>query len=74
MQGSSCSLKATIAIWGPWSYAITSLNGSKESSILDAICFLLDLTNLHSARTSLGRDPDSMETKILDLQKPLISA
>lgn len=36
--------------------AITGLNGSGKSNILDAICFVLGLTNLSSVRASNMQD------------------
>ncbi|KAI8063508.1 RecF/RecN/SMC [Gongronella butleri] len=42
--------------WDPQFNAITGLNGSGKSNILDAICFVLGITNLSHVRASNLRD------------------
>ncbi|ORX55008.1 RecF/RecN/SMC protein [Hesseltinella vesiculosa] len=45
-----------ITSWDPQFNAITGLNGSGKSNILDAICFVLGITNLSHVRASNLRD------------------
>lgn len=47
----SYPVRTQITGWDPSFNAITGLNGSGKSNILDAICFVLGLTNMSSART-----------------------
>ena len=42
-----------ISGWDPEFNAITGLNGSGKSNILDAICFVLGITNLSQVRISI---------------------
>lgn len=44
----SYPVRTQITGWDPSFNAITGLNGSGKSNILDAICFVLGLTNLTS--------------------------
>lgn len=41
--------RTVISGWDPEFNAITGLNGSGKSNILDAICFVLGIENLRSA-------------------------
>jgi hypothetical protein len=43
-------LPSQITGWDPYFNAITGLNGSGKSNILDVICFVLGLTNMSSVR------------------------
>jgi len=49
----SYPVRTQITGWDPSFNAITGLNGSGKSNILDAICFVLGLTNLSSVRIPL---------------------
>lgn len=51
----SYPVRTTICGWDPSFNAITGLNGSGKSNILDAICFVLGLTNMSTVR-SLSND------------------
>lgn len=42
--------RTTISDWDPSFNAITGLNGSGKSNILDAICFVLGITNMSAVR------------------------
>lgn len=44
----SYPVRTQITGWDPSFNAITGLNGSGKSNILDAICFVLGLTNMAS--------------------------
>ena len=44
----SYPVRTPITGWDPSFNAITGLNGSGKSNILDAICFVLGLTNMSS--------------------------
>jgi len=46
----SYPVRTQITGWDPSFNAITGLNGSGKSNILDAICFVLGLTNMSSVR------------------------
>ena len=46
----SYSQRTVIAGWDATCNAITGLNGSGKSNILDAICFVLGITNLSQVR------------------------
>ena len=48
----SYPVRTQITGWDPSFNAITGLNGSGKSNILDAICFVLGLTNMSSVRRS----------------------
>jgi RecF/RecN/SMC N terminal domain len=52
----SYPVRTQITGWDPSFNAITGLNGSGKSNILDAICFVLGLTNMSSVRTPHDRD------------------
>lgn len=45
--------RTTITGWDPSFNAITGLNGSGKSNILDAICFVLGITNMIAVRIRL---------------------
>jgi structural maintenance of chromosome 2 len=47
----SYPVRTQITGWDPSFNAITGLNGSGKSNILDAICFVLGLTNMSSVRS-----------------------
>ena len=46
----SYATRTVISGWDPHFNAITGLNGSGKSNILDAICFVLGITNLTQVR------------------------
>ena len=47
MEGfKSYATRTSIDLWDPEFNAITGLNGSGKSNILDAICFVLGISNL----------------------------
>ncbi|KAJ1549924.1 Structural maintenance of chromosomes protein 2, partial [Cladochytrium tenue] len=48
----SYATKTVISGWHPQFNAITGLNGSGKSNILDAICFVLGITTLSSVRAN----------------------
>ncbi|GAA5831466.1 hypothetical protein JCM11251_004033 [Rhodosporidiobolus azoricus] len=48
----SYPVRTSIAGWDPSFNAITGLNGSGKSNILDSICFVLGITNLTTVRAS----------------------
>ncbi|PIL32520.1 hypothetical protein GSI_05223 [Ganoderma sinense ZZ0214-1] len=52
----SYPVRTQITGWDPSFNAITGLNGSGKSNILDAICFVLGLTNLSSMRAQNQQD------------------
>ncbi|CAG8465644.1 10085_t:CDS:10, partial [Dentiscutata heterogama] len=52
----SYAVRTIISGWDPEFNAITGLNGSGKSNILDAICFVLGITNLSQVRASNMQD------------------
>lgn len=52
----SYSVRTVITSWDPQFNAITGLNGSGKSNILDAICFVLGITSTSSLRASNLQD------------------
>lgn len=52
----SYAARTHIKDWDPTFNAITGLNGSGKSNILDAICFVLGITNLSQVRASNLQD------------------
>ncbi|CAG8741299.1 5686_t:CDS:2, partial [Acaulospora morrowiae] len=48
----SYAVRTVISGWDPEFNAITGLNGSGKSNILDAICFVLGITNMSHVRVS----------------------
>ncbi|TBU44815.1 condensin complex subunit SMC2 [Dichomitus squalens] len=52
----SYPVRTPITGWDPSFNAITGLNGSGKSNILDAICFVLGLTNMSSMRAQNQQD------------------
>lgn len=52
----SYSVRTVITNWDPQFNAITGLNGSGKSNILDAICFVLGITKTSSLRASNLQD------------------
>lgn len=48
----SYATRTSITGWDPEFNAITGLNGSGKSNILDAICFVLGITNWSQVRKS----------------------
>ncbi|KAF9580847.1 Structural maintenance of chromosomes protein 2 [Lunasporangiospora selenospora] len=52
----SYATRTSIAGWDPEFNAITGLNGSGKSNILDAICFVLGITNWTQVRASSIQD------------------
>jgi structural maintenance of chromosome 2 len=61
----SYPVRTQITGWDPSFNAITGLNGSGKSNILDAICFVLGLTNMSSVRTPHDRDFSSSHLPLL---------
>ena len=49
--------RTVISGWDPEFNAVTGLNGSGKSNILDAICFVLGISNLSQVRCPRLRDP-----------------
>ncbi|KAG8855444.1 Structural maintenance of chromosomes protein 2 [Serendipita sp. 411] len=52
----SYPVRTSITGWDPSFTAVTGLNGSGKSNILDAICFVLGLTNLSQVRATNQQD------------------
>lgn len=52
----SYATRTVIGKWDPTFNAITGLNGSGKSNILDAICFVLGISNLTSVRATQLQD------------------
>ncbi|KAG6868858.1 hypothetical protein C0993_008987 [Termitomyces sp. T159_Od127] len=52
----SYPVRTQITGWDPSFNAITGLNGSGKSNILDAICFVLGITNMQTMRASNQQD------------------
>ncbi|RHZ52104.1 hypothetical protein Glove_465g30 [Diversispora epigaea] len=52
----SYAVRTVISGWDPEFNAITGLNGSGKSNILDAICFVLGITNMSQVRASNLQD------------------
>jgi structural maintenance of chromosome 2 len=50
-------VRTTISGWDASFNAITGLNGSGKSNILDAICFVLGITNMSQVCPSLRPRP-----------------
>jgi structural maintenance of chromosome 2 len=48
----SYATRTVISGWDPQFNAITGLNGSGKSNILDAICFVLGISNLSQVRAT----------------------
>ena len=48
----SYAQRTVISGWDPTFNAITGLNGSGKSNVLDAICFVLGITNISQVRAS----------------------
>ena len=46
----SYATRTVISGWDPEFNCITGLNGSGKSNVLDAICFVLGITNLSQVR------------------------
>jgi structural maintenance of chromosome 2 len=59
----SYATRTVISGWDPEFNAITGLNGSGKSNILDAICFVLGITNLKQVSSTFK--PHSVMTRIL---------
>lgn len=51
-------MRTQITGWDPSFNAITGLNGSGKSNILDAICFVLGITNMAQVRKPFPRYPE----------------
>ncbi|CAG8514249.1 5838_t:CDS:10 [Acaulospora colombiana] len=49
----SYAVRTVISGWDPEFNAITGLNGSGKSNILDAICFVLGITNMNQATSNM---------------------
>jgi structural maintenance of chromosome 2 len=49
----SYATRVTVPNFDPFFNAITGLNGSGKSNILDAICFVLGITNLSQVSKNL---------------------
>lgn len=52
----SYARRVTVSNFDPRFNAITGLNGSGKSNILDAICFVLGITDLHQVRAESVQD------------------
>ncbi|KAF8621950.1 hypothetical protein AX15_007382 [Amanita polypyramis BW_CC] len=52
----SYPVRTQITGWDPSFNAITGLNGSGKSNILDAICFVLGITNMSAMRAANQQD------------------
>jgi structural maintenance of chromosome 2 len=52
----SYATRTVIGKWDPSFNAITGLNGSGKSNILDSICFVLGISNLSSVRATQLQD------------------
>ncbi|KAF8147393.1 nuclear condensin complex protein [Crassisporium funariophilum] len=52
----SYPVRTSISGWDPSFNAITGLNGSGKSNILDAICFVLGITNMSTMRAANQQD------------------
>ncbi|EEB08668.1 condensin complex subunit Cut14 [Schizosaccharomyces japonicus yFS275] len=52
----SYAVRTVISGWDSQFNAITGLNGSGKSNILDAICFVLGITNMHTVRAQNLQD------------------
>lgn len=50
----SYATRTVISGWDPEFNAITGLNGSGKSNILDAICFVLGIENLRQVQPGTG--------------------
>lgn len=50
----SYATRTVISGWDPEFNAITGLNGSGKSNILDAICFVLGIENLRQVQPAPG--------------------
>jgi structural maintenance of chromosome 2 len=50
----SYATRVTVSNFDPYFNAITGLNGSGKSNILDSICFVLGITNLSQVYTASG--------------------
>ena len=50
----SYAQRTVVPSFDPFFNAITGLNGSGKSNILDSICFVLGITNLSQVRASSG--------------------
>ena len=51
----SYATRTVVPAFDPQFNAITGLNGSGKSNILDSICFVLGITNLSQVRGSEGK-------------------
>ena len=51
--------RVVVQNFDPYFNAITGLNGSGKSNILDSICFVLGITNLSQARSCCSQEAES---------------
>lgn len=58
----SYASRTVISQWDPEFNAITGLNGSGKSNILDAICFVLGITTLSQVSLIISYDPVHITT------------
>ena len=58
----SYAQRTVVPAFDPLFNAITGLNGSGKSNILDAICFVLGITNLSQARATTSAPESATET------------
>jgi hypothetical protein len=58
----SYAQRTVVPAFDPLFNAITGLNGSGKSNILDAICFVLGITNLSQARATTSAPASATET------------
>lgn len=68
----SYATRTSITGWDPEFNAITGLNGSGKSNILDAICFVLGITNWSQVRKSSGALQAMLcSNRLFSLNRPL---
>ena len=56
----SYAQRTVVPSFDPFFNAITGLNGSGKSNILDSVCFVLGITNLSQARAAARRGGGSV--------------
>jgi chromosome segregation ATPase len=68
----SYAQRTVVPAFDPLFNAITGLNGSGKSNILDAICFVLGITNLSQVRLGLSDENAPKRTKTVLFPFPKI--